>query len=587
MFRIRRVYDDLVPTDRAVIATVHQILAGQFPTVPPDELAHLARNLRAPSTPGFRPWLFVAERPAGRVRAFALAQYDPDLGFCMMEWLAAAPGETGGGLGGALYERVREEAQAHGVRFILIECLPDDPALSPDKETRRQNAARLRFYAQYGAGVVAGTKYETPIPPDTDDPPYLVLDPLGAPLPASSRELRPMVRAILERKYADLCPPDYVAMVVESFDGPLVLQARDSHPRRAKAAQPMATRMADDRRIAVVVHRGHEIHHVRDRGYVEAPARIPAIEQALRDAPWYLEAPARNWGMRHIEAVHDHGFLNYFKRVCERLPENATVYPYVFPIRNVARPPVDLEMRAGYYCIDTFTPLNRQAFAAARGAVDCTLTAADSVLKGRRVAYALVRPPGHHAEHRVFGGFCYFCNGAVAANYLSAHGKVAMLDIDYHHGNGQQDIFLRRSDVFTVSIHGHPRFSYPYFSGFVEETGEGEGRGFNLNMPLPEQVDGPAYLEALDKALRRITAFAPSFLIVSLGFDIGKGDPTGTWSLRPHDFEAVGRGIGALGLPTLVVQEGGYRIRTLAHNARGFFDGLWQGAFSGPKRTGQ
>lgn len=586
MFRIRRVYDDLVPTDRAVIATVRDILARQFPTVPSDELQHLARNLRTPNAAGFRPWLFVAERPAGRVRAFAIAEYDPDLRFCLLEWLAAAPGETGGGLGGALYERVREEARAHDVRFILIECLPDDPELSPNEETRRQNGARLRFYARYGAGVVVGTQYETPVGPETD-PPYLVLDPLGGQLPASARELRTAVRAILERKYADLCSPEYVDKVVESFDGPLRFRAPVKSSKRAQAAQPPVARIADDRRIAVVVHRGHEIHHVRDRGYVEAPARIPTIERALCDAPWYLEVAAKTWGMRHIEAVHDHGFLNYFRRVCERLPENTTVYPYVFPIRNVARPPVDLEMRAGYYCIDTFTPLNRQAFLAARGAVDCTMTAADSVLKGRRVAYALVRPPGHHAEHRVFGGFCYFCNGAIAANYLSAHGKVAMLDIDYHHGNGQQDIFLRRDDVLTVSIHGHPRFSYPYFSGFADETGEDKGQGFNLNMPLPEHVDGAAYVEALEKAVRRITTFAPSFLVVSLGFDIGKGDPTGTWSLRPHDFEAVGRRIGALGLPTLVVQEGGYRIRTLAQNARGFFDGLWSGAFSVRAATGK
>ena len=156
-------------------------------------------------------------------------------------------------------------------------------------------------------------------------------------------------------------------------------------------------------------------------------------------------------------------------------------------------------MRAGYYCIDTFTPISRNAYPAARRGVDCALTAARELLAGRRIAYALVRPPGHHAERRSFGGFCYFNNNAIAAQYLTAYGRVAILDIDYHHGNGQQDIFYRRSDVLTVSIHGHPGFAYPYFSGFKEECGEGEGEGFNLNLPLPEAVDGAAYRKALER----------------------------------------------------------------------------------------
>lgn len=190
------------------------------------------------------------------------------------------------------------------------------------------------------------------------------------------------------------------------------------------------------------------------------------------------------------------------------------------------------------------------------------------------MAYALLRPPGHHAEHQAFGGFCYFNNNAIAAQYLSQYGRVAILDIDYHHGNGQQDIFYRRADVLTVSIHGHPKFAYPYFSGFEDEKGEGEGEGFNWNLPLPEAVDGPQYAPALEKALLRIEAFKPQFLIVALGLDTAKGDPTGTWSLRQKDFETNGRMIGELNLPTLVVQEGGYRNRTLGPNAMGFFKGL-------------
>jgi acetoin utilization deacetylase AcuC-like enzyme len=247
----------------------------------------------------------------------------------------------------------------------------------------------------------------------------------------------------------------------------------------------------------------------------------------------------------------------------------------VFPIRNATRPPIDLALRAGYYCIDTFTPLNRNAYAAARRCVDCAMTGASLLLEGHHLAYALARPPGHHAERRAFGGFCYFNSASIAAHYLSGEGKVAILDIDYHHGNGHQDIFYERSDVLTISIHGHPRFAYPYFTGFEDEKGTGPGEGYNLNLPLPEHVDGAQYTEALGRALRQIQKFRPQFLVVALGLDTAKGDPTGSWSLRAKDFEAVGHDIGELRLPTLVVQEGGYDNRVLGVNARHFFAGLW------------
>lgn len=168
----------------------------------------------------------------------------------------------------------------------------------------------------------------------------------------------------------------------------------------------------------------------------------------------------------------------------------------------------------------------------------------------------LVRPPGHHAERNCFGGFCYFNNAAIAAQHLTSVGKVAILDLDYHHGNGQQDIFYRRDDVLTVSIHGHPNVAYPYFSGFEDERGEGPGEGFNRNLPLPEHQDGPAYRKALGKALTHVAGFQPSILVVPLGLDTAQSDPTGTWSLRAKDFQANGRMIAELALPTLVVQEG-------------------------------
>ncbi|MCA9774289.1 MAG: histone deacetylase family protein, partial [Myxococcales bacterium] len=174
--------------------------------------------------------------------------------------------------------------------------------------------------------------------------------------------------------------------------------------------------------------------------------------------------------------------------------------------------------------------------------------------------------------------FCYFNNNAVAAHWLSSYGKVAILDVDYHHGNGQQDIFYERADVLTVSIHGHPNFAYPYFSGFEDERGEGPGEGFNLNIALPETIEVARYHKALERALRRIKEFRPTFLVVALGLDPAKGDPTGTWNLVARDFQQNGRMIGALRLPTLVIQEGGYRTRTLGANARAFFEGLVEGA---------
>ena len=283
---------------------------------------------------------------------------------------------------------------------------------------------------------------------------------------------------------------------------------------------------------------------------------------------------------KHIEAVHDRRYIRYFKRVCAGLPEGKSIYPYVFPVRNNHRAPEDDSVLAGYYCIDTFTPINRNAYLAARRAVDCALTGAENLLGGGRTAYALVRPPGHHAERKVFGGFCYFNSAAIAAHYLSAYGRVAMLDIDYHHGNGQQDIFYHRSDVLTISIHGHPSFTYPYFSGFAEEKGAGEGLGFNVNYPLKEHIDGTQYREVLEKAMERVRRFRPAYLLVPLGLDTSKGDPTGTWNLRAGDFELNGLIIGRFRIPTLFVQEGGYKNRVLGVNARHFFRGFHAGFFN-------
>jgi acetoin utilization deacetylase AcuC-like enzyme/GNAT superfamily N-acetyltransferase len=575
MFRIRPIYDTTVPIDRQSVEQVQAILAERFPLLDRGEVDSLPATLKNPMEKGYRTIVFVAERQRRGVQGFALLCHFPDLRFCYLDYLSVSLRHGGQGVGSALYQRVREEARALADMPLFFECLPDDPALCADPELLRENIALLRFYERHGARPIVDTAYETPLLPEDDCAPYLVADPLDKTFRLSRERARHVVRAILERKYRGKCSPDYVRMVLDSFP-PGNLRLRENR-YRTESITSRTPAISADRKIMMICNDRHMIHHVRERGYVESPVRIDSILRELRRTELFFEREPRHFSERHITAVHDRKFVGYLKRVCAGLPENKSVYPYVFPIRNAARPPRDLAVRAGYYCIDTFTPLNGNAYVAARRAVDCGLTAAVEVLDGRRLAYALVRPPGHHAEHRAFGGFCYFNTAAVVAHHLSAQGRVAVLDVDYHHGNGTQNIFYARSDVLTVSIHGHPSFAYPYFSGFTEETGEGPGQGFNHNYPLPEDVDGDRYAETLRQALGVIEDFNPCFLVVGLGLDTAQGDPTGTWRLRARDFLLNGKLIGMLGRHTVVVQEGGYRVRSLGVNAGNFFQGLFEG----------
>ncbi len=575
MLRIRRIFDDVLPTNRETLEQVKVILRDRFSEVSEEEIEQLGEKLRNPFKQRFRPILFVAKTLRSSVKGFAMLLHEPEIGFCFLDWIATASGRTGGGLGGALYDRVRREAVALGAEGLFFECLPDEAENCPDEALLKENRARLRFYECYGARPIVNTGYEHPVNPGDSCMPHLVYDALDAVKPLRRAFARKVVRAILKRKYRGYCPAEYVEKVVASFrEDPVAL-------RDFRYIKPQAVKTAvGDRsieQIALIVNDRHQIHHVHERGYVESPVRVRSILAELDKSGLFARLKPRAFPDKNIHAVHDADFISYLQHASQDVPEGKSLYPYVFPVRNKTRPPKEPSVLSGYYCIDTFTPINRNAYPAARRGVDCVLTAAREILEGRRVAYALVRPPGHHAERRAFGGFCYFNNNAIAAQYLCTYGKVAILDIDYHHGNGQQDIFYRRSDVLTVSIHGHPRFAYPYFTGFEDERGEGEGEGFNLNLPLPENLDGERYRKKLGQSLHRIEEFSPQFLVVALGLDTAKGDPTGTWSLMAKDFEENGCLIGTLGLPTLVVQEGGYRTRTLGQNARNFFRGLVQG----------
>lgn len=563
-----------MPSDRGAIDQVQQILRSRFPDVRDKYITTIPEQLTDPLKYRFRTSLLVAENRNGVVQGFSLMLYAPDLRFCFLDFIASRKDVISGGIGASLYERTRQEATRLGAVGLFFECLPDDPSVCANAALIDQNKARLKFYENFGAYPLIHTQYETPITEeDLSCPPYLVCDFLGQP-PVSRKAARRIIRAILERKYEDILTEAYTSRVIESINDDPVRLREPRYIKPKKNHHPAGNGQKTEGTLCLVINDKHSIHHITDRGYVESPVRISSILSELKPTGLFREIHVHTFSEKYIREVHDPKYIQYFKRVCSALPAGKSIYPYVFPVRNAQRAPTDDSVLAGYYCIDTFTPLNKNAFLASKRAVDCTLTGAVQLLNGSPAVYALVRPPGHHAERRVFGGFCYFNSAAIAANFLSKYGKVAMLDIDYHHGNGQQDIFYRRKDVLTLSIHGHPSFAYPYFAGFSEEKGEGEGTGFNLNYPLKESINGEEYRLVLGKALERIRRFKPDYLVVPLGLDTSKGDPTGTWNLSASDFFQNGKMIGACRIPILFVQEGGYKNRVLGVNARKFFQGF-------------
>ncbi len=281
-----------------------------------------------------------------------------------------------------------------------------------------------------------------------------------------------------------------------------------------------------------------------------------------------------------LDAIHDPR-LQQMLKTAESLRKTDTFYPAVFMRGMDITPDPGVISHAGSFCFDSGTPLSRDTWQAARWSASCAVTAAAVVASGTsRLAYALSRPPGHHATRGLFGGYCYLANSSLAAQSLRMKGatRVAVLDIDVHHGNGTQQVFWDDPSVLSISLHGDPANFFPFFTGYAEEIGGGPARGTNLNLPLAEGTDGQAYEQALEIALARVIDFDPAFLIVAAGVDTYERDPMGNLSLTTNDIGRVGERIGALGFPTIAVQEGGYYTPHIGRNVQSLLLGLAEGA---------
>ena len=327
-------------------------------------------------------------------------------------------------------------------------------------------------------------------------------------------------------------------------------------------------------------HRKHEPpFEVFDGGlrtpYLENPDRMDRILKALGDADWADVIDPADFGLDPILAVHDEDYVHFLASswiewVESKPTDPSTLLPATFALRRHPQKPASLLGRAGYYMMDLSACIVEGTYQAALSSANCALSAALAITNGERASFALCRPPGHHAGKDYAGGYCFINNAAVAANWLSTKGKVALLDMDYHCGNGTQDIFYEREDVLTISIHADPNFEYPHFIGFSDERGEGRGLGFHHNFPLPAGTDDAAYLAALEHALVLIREFRPAFLVVSAGMDIYADDPLGTIKVTTEGIAEIGKRVAALELPTAIMMEGGYNNDALGRNIVGF-----------------
>jgi acetoin utilization deacetylase AcuC-like enzyme len=340
--------------------------------------------------------------------------------------------------------------------------------------------------------------------------------------------------------------------------------------------------------VAGDAHRDHDPPYEVNYGEVVRPVyerveRAERLRAALAAAGHPLVAPVPH-GMAPVLAVHEPALVRFLEQgwaAWRAAGGPEVLIPDSFAIgrlgRGGGRDPGGGVGRAGWFCFDTATPLVAGSFAAAVAAADAALTAVDLVAGGAPAAYALCRPPGHHAGPGYYGGFCLLNNAAIAARALARLGRVAVVDIDFHHGNGTQDIFWEDAEVLYVSLHGDPAAHYPHFLGAADEVGGGPGRGATRNLPLPDGTGDDVYLEALGEAMALVAAFDPATLVVSAGFDAFAGDPLGAFAVTTQGFGRIGATLAGAGRPTVVVQEGGYALDALGANAVALLAGLRSG----------
>jgi len=327
-------------------------------------------------------------------------------------------------------------------------------------------------------------------------------------------------------------------------------------------------------------HRQHApVFEVFDGGlrtpYMENTDRMDRILTALKPTGWADFMEPTDYGLDPIYAVHDREYIDFLAScwtewLDTEAKDKSTLLPATFALRRHPKKPSSLLGRAGYYLMDLSACIVEGTYAAALASANCALSAAEAVAGGERTAFALCRPPGHHAGNDYAGGYCFINNAAVAAQQLTSKGNVALLDIDYHCGNGTQDIFYKRDDVLTISIHADPDFEYPHYWGYADEMGSGRGYGFHKNYPLEKGTDDGKYLAALEEALGLIRQYAPSHLVVSAGMDIYADDPLGSIKVTTHGIGEIGKRIASFGLPTVIVMEGGYANEVLGTNIAAF-----------------
>ena len=310
----------------------------------------------------------------------------------------------------------------------------------------------------------------------------------------------------------------------------------------------------------------------------EQPERVERLVAGAKAAGCEILRP-RDHGLGPIAAVHTPEYLDFLEHIYARWQRIAEaseeVIPNIHPLARDGRYPASAVGQAGYHMADTACPISGETWDSVRWSAWSAVDAADAVMAGERAAYSLCRPPGHHAFADVAGGFCLVNKYPVAAqHFLKSAARVVILDVDLHHGNGTQGIFYRRADVLTVSIHADPVRFYPFFWGHADERGEGPGLGYNFNLPLERKSGDTEFLAALDAASRRIRAYAPDALVVALGLDAYEGDPFGGLCVSTPGFGRIGEAIAGLGLPTAIVQEGGYLCDALSDNLTAFLTGF-------------